>query len=328
MKDYLNIIDTLARHEGYTVNPELPDSKLPGILFDATLNNIIIDAQDGPRLIDKEWQINGDLELGHLVFRTLINLISPLSQFGKPAQNDVPMTRANFVRSVLQAVGLKLSENDYDRYLTREAIIQGYIRGWPTSIFTNWVPEGLLPMQNLYSQVTELAESINTLTNDLSVERHKTAILDSELNTERNKAAILEKTLADRDFSVQRLTTLLYEKRAHLPSFLLQARAELAEAQYELAEAQQELRSIKSSTMWRSLEPARKIAALMTNRQRQQVRKVAKLLWWIATPHKILERLRHRQTIRRRLTAEHTVSTGTKAADVNRPNAVAPTDQE
>ncbi len=120
-------------------------SKLPGSAFDLTPQNIIVLKTGGYATIDHEWALLEPIELGHLLFRSLITLLNTVTKFGRPRGGE-QLTRNGFVFQSMAAAGFHLDENDVERYLQRECDLRSAILGTDRSNYLEWEAGKSLPI--------------------------------------------------------------------------------------------------------------------------------------------------------------------------------------
>ena len=154
LEKYLGILGELAREQGVLIDLESPYSLLPGSFFDAVSNNLILHEDNSVSLIDNEWELTSSIELGHLVFRMLLQLIGSVSHFGSTPVEG--MTRGQFVSCVLESLQLPLLPADYDRYLDIEEQITAHVTGRPAKEAVRWWPD--LPLRALRPYAQLVAE--------------------------------------------------------------------------------------------------------------------------------------------------------------------------
>lgn len=189
IKRYLNVIETLCHKHDLKINFDSPYAELPGEYFDAVPQNIIIGKDGSVSLIDKEWQLACPIEVGHLLFRSLLLLLNSITRFGRPV-SQAAMTRYQFIDGVLAAAGLKVQEEDYIRYIKLEANIQECVTGRAAENFLDWAKDQPIPTLNISQAVTERDSQIASL---------------SQAVTERNQAvARVEEIYASRSWRVMR----------------------------------------------------------------------------------------------------------------------------
>ena len=119
-------------------------SKLPGSAFDLTPQNIIALKTGGYATIDHEWALLEPIELGHLLFRSLVLLLNTVTKFGRP-RGDEQLTRHGFIFQSTAAAGFHLDEIDVERYLHREGDLRSAILGTDRSNYLEWEAGKSLP---------------------------------------------------------------------------------------------------------------------------------------------------------------------------------------
>jgi GT2 family glycosyltransferase/2-polyprenyl-3-methyl-5-hydroxy-6-metoxy-1,4-benzoquinol methylase/glycosyltransferase involved in cell wall biosynthesis len=264
LQDYLGI---LAQVGAYTAEvPLLVQTKVPGRFFDVIPQNIVIASDGQPKLIDKEWQLEFPIEIGHLLFRSLLALIKSVSRFARPSP-QIDMSRRQFIDGVLAAAGLVLDETDYVRYNALEAGIQQTITGRPAALFMDWGMDKLLPMRTPSDMAAERAEEVIHLRwaigqRDATISERDVSLADSDLIIREQAATLLarETALAERDADIAALRQQAAELEEQL-HLLRQQAAELEEQLHPLRQrlGQQEatLLSIVSSGSWNITKPYR-----------------------------------------------------------------------
>jgi 2-polyprenyl-3-methyl-5-hydroxy-6-metoxy-1,4-benzoquinol methylase len=142
---YLAILATIAKDDGHTI---------PGQFIDCMPQNIIVDAQGNHTFIDKEWHQTSSVEIGHLVFRSLLFMCEAITRIGRPATGE-PMTAYQFIEKTFAVSGLKVKQNDFDRFVMLEANIQFAVSGIDANSFFNIQKTRLLPMFTLNQLIAE-----------------------------------------------------------------------------------------------------------------------------------------------------------------------------
>ena len=186
---FLSIVETFAKSAGIYVNMASPYTELPGEFFDAIPRNIII-REDGSFLfIDKEWQLTNPIEIGHLLFRSLLWMVDSITRFGRPA-SGTNMTRYQFIDNAFVAASLRLQEEDYARYVTIEAEIQQTVSGYAKENILNWWKNDQpLPVLSLSQAVAERDGQIAALNQILTERDVKIAGLNKALAEITNSKA-------------------------------------------------------------------------------------------------------------------------------------------
>lgn len=150
---YLAYLSTMLRSLGYQFDSPLRlDTKIPGAFIDAVPQNIIIDGSGCPNFIDMEWHSLEDICLGHLIFRSLLLLLSQTSSL-KATQENPALTRMDFFVSLYSLLGLPVTCDDLDRFNASEVNFQHAVTGLPTELLINWFPDYPLVTTHLSASI-------------------------------------------------------------------------------------------------------------------------------------------------------------------------------
>ncbi|WP_434698585.1 methyltransferase [Pseudomonas sp. D1-1] len=144
LKQYVTVLGLVSETAGNELNI------LPGTLIDAVPQNIIVNGDSSPQLIDKEWALNSPVRLEFLLFKTLTQLLSSVTRFAKGAESG-PVTRRGFVFKSCEAAGYPISDNDVKDFLLLEASVQNVINGREISEFLSWDGDQIITEDNLFS---------------------------------------------------------------------------------------------------------------------------------------------------------------------------------
>lgn len=126
LKNYLIHLETLLKAHGYgVVRLDRLTCNLPGTFVDAIPQNILIDSEGCPHLIDMEWRAKGEIELGFVLYRGLILLGS----FLKPLEEAPSISYKQFFTRLFAASGIPGDESDVMRYRMREVQFQFFVSG-------------------------------------------------------------------------------------------------------------------------------------------------------------------------------------------------------
>jgi lipopolysaccharide biosynthesis protein/2-polyprenyl-3-methyl-5-hydroxy-6-metoxy-1,4-benzoquinol methylase len=137
---YLGHLSTLLAKAGHGIDQNLHAGyKIPGEFIDAVPQNIIIDEFGAPNFIDMEWRSVDDVELGHLLFRSLLLLLNQTSNLQVTKQNPA-LTRKDFFISLYSLLGMPAAEEDLDRFNNSEVDFQKIVTGLPTESLIDWFP--------------------------------------------------------------------------------------------------------------------------------------------------------------------------------------------
>lgn len=161
INEYFTCIKEIAVNEGYVVEGSNIDYLLPGSFFDAIPQNIIIDDNGNPHLIDREWISISNIRSAHLVFRMLLGLIGSLTRFGFPIGGE-RLTRRKFIEEAMDSAGFRLTNADMAYFVHFEAEVQSQIMGRLHDEY-DWSPDVLLPMLNSASELIDRGRYITRL---------------------------------------------------------------------------------------------------------------------------------------------------------------------
>ncbi|KPB74945.1 glycosyltransferase [Pseudomonas cannabina] len=148
---YVESLEKLLAAEGHAIALDHVEARLPGHYIDAVAQNIILDSEGRPHLIDIEWEMVGGVELGHLLMRGLLLLIANAVPFHSTA---TMISRRDFIIQLLDSVGLTVTEDDLNRYAALEALFQERVTGREAASFLNWAPDATI--QKTGSQINEM----------------------------------------------------------------------------------------------------------------------------------------------------------------------------
>lgn len=136
-KRYIKILEECISQGGFPVKLNSSKDLIPGKYFDSLPQNIVITAEGTPVLFDTEWVLKGDLELGRLLLRAMLNLFPLVSRFGKNSTYD-ELTRRQFIDEVFSCIRINVGEADINRYLQLESEVQNQICGRPLEKPMDW----------------------------------------------------------------------------------------------------------------------------------------------------------------------------------------------
>jgi SAM-dependent methyltransferase/regulator of replication initiation timing len=105
-----------------------PLFQILGNLFDAGPHNLIVDDQNDSHFFDQEWRLGFPIELGFLVFRSLLYSLMALTTIAQPTLST-EKNILNLLKSMVQSLGLLLMDADVVRYLSIESNIQELASG-------------------------------------------------------------------------------------------------------------------------------------------------------------------------------------------------------
>jgi GT2 family glycosyltransferase/SAM-dependent methyltransferase/glycosyltransferase involved in cell wall biosynthesis len=168
LRKLLDVLALMAAEKGQACDLSTPSSRLPGDFFDYIPQNLITSDDLCFHVIDTEWTATEELELGYIVFRSLLALINSVTKFGRSAE-DSDSTYRGFVLRIMSGMGWSLSDEDINRWLTLELKAQAEVSGRMTDPkeLMSWLTNAALPMNNLNQAVTERDSQIASLSSQL-----------------------------------------------------------------------------------------------------------------------------------------------------------------
>lgn len=171
LRDYIAIVESLIKKlHGKAYDTVTLATRLPGLFFDAIPANIIIKNDGTAALIDREWSYREPVELGYLLFRTLHSAIAGCSVFAKNS-DGVHFTRKSFIFEGFKAAGFFLTEEDYERYIEKEVLMQQQVTGQQIRRIQG-LSDHPLPIHNMNQALIQRDEQIAHL-NNAAMERDK-----------------------------------------------------------------------------------------------------------------------------------------------------------
>jgi 2-polyprenyl-3-methyl-5-hydroxy-6-metoxy-1,4-benzoquinol methylase len=286
MRRYILILEKLLKEFNLTLKVTQPYAILPGEFFDAVPQNIIIRDNGCAALIDKEWVMNGGIEFGHLIFRSLLLLLDHAQKFALSSHSS-PLTRGTFVRQVLDSLGVNLTETDFTRYMILESAVRETVTGGLIVDATNWWPDEPLLIEGWAEQVCVLTAQIQRTEKALA-EAQEFAI------TRLAQIEVLEKALAEaQKFAITRLDQIGVTEKAlaEAQKFAITRLDQIKVTEKALAEAQQvaTTRPAQIEVIEKALIEAWQVAATRGAKiESIESMKIWRLLRWIGLVRKDL----------------------------------------
>ena len=178
---YINFLSLIAAQKGHGIAISHITDKLPGVFFDIVPQNIIVNDAGQPLVIDAEWSLNDDIELGWLLFRALMLLIESGVSFGTNSENKF-FLRGTFIKSSLRSAGYSGTDEDLYRYLRLEAAVQQYVTGFKSEGLSGlWLTQSLSTYSVINKALAERDERIRQLNRALVEREEKIAGLQSQI---------------------------------------------------------------------------------------------------------------------------------------------------
>ena len=235
---YLSMVETFTGTGSSRQPLASAHTKIPGEYFDQVPQNIIIRDDDSTIWIDKEWQMESSIEVGHLLFRSLLLLMSSVTRFGRHS-SGAGLTRRQFVDGVFAAVGMEPSEDVYERYVALEAEIQQKVSGRAIENFLDWRKDELLPVSSLTHAVIERDGRITGLHEALAERDVRLDGLNQSLAERDGRIASLNQSISERDGEIVGLNRVVTERDlrlAQLDHSVMENRVEIAGLNQAVAE--------------------------------------------------------------------------------------------
>lgn len=214
---YVEFLGTIARDEGARIDIDSPYSLVPGTFFDAVPQNLIVRDDGRVSLIDREWELHVPIELGHLLFRTLLQLIGAVTRFGTNSRGQI-MTRRQFVDGVLQAANLGLTTADFDRYLEIEEQITEQVIGCSAAGAVRWWPEHPLPTLGLSQAVAERDAELASARHAISIRDDQIIGFSQAAVALKKRIASLNRRLVEHEVRIESTERTLAERDQHIES--------------------------------------------------------------------------------------------------------------
>ncbi len=138
MQTYTNHLRSLLAAQGLQLPLVSLEERLPGKFIDAVPQNIVLQRDGTPHLIDLEWEATNGVEFGHLLMRGLLLLLASTVPLPKGSRQ---FTRREFVSALINATGSSVTAAQLDQYIKDESLFQEQVTGRSRDMFVNWLPE-------------------------------------------------------------------------------------------------------------------------------------------------------------------------------------------
>lgn len=229
-KQYLEYVVSFGN--GISVADISSKTRIPGEYFDYIPQNIIIACDGTWHVIDKEWVLNDELSVGWLLFRSLFQIFTAVTRFGRPDDGFIH-TPFEFVHAVFESTGIHATEEELELYARLELNIQSEVTG-----------------QNI--NVEKTIESWKTVPLNF-LNPHQTALeLVRETDNVNRTAAESKDPIEGLNRTVNTLNQIVRRKEERV-----------IELNRIVAEQQTVIDTMKSSRSWRITKPVRFLARLI-----------------------------------------------------------------
>ena len=216
---YVEILRVFLRSSDQNLELVSPYERLPGNFFDIVPQNIIVGMNGDVYLIDKEWRIKTHVELGYLLFRSLLLLMNFVTRFGS-SEDKSDMTRYEFVDGVLGGAGYELKEEDYDRYIRLEASIQEEVTGYRDEGRYFWGKELVIQAENIGSASKDCEERIASLSRAVTDYEGRIAGLNQAIADYEERIAGLKQAVTDYEEQITTLMQVVDDRDAQIASII------------------------------------------------------------------------------------------------------------
>jgi glycosyltransferase involved in cell wall biosynthesis/2-polyprenyl-3-methyl-5-hydroxy-6-metoxy-1,4-benzoquinol methylase len=192
IRRYISLLHLIANQRGNLLVTSKLTDKLPGDFFDMVPQNIIVNHNGQPVVIDAEWTLNSDIELGWLLFRALLLAIDSIKCFGMNSGGG-KVSRRTFIKSIFHSAGYLLSDEDFSRFVDLESAIQQEVSGCVSEGLLNSWTEQMLPT----SSAIESDRQVANVDQILAERDEQVANLSQTMSERDNQIAGLQSQIED-----------------------------------------------------------------------------------------------------------------------------------
>ncbi|NQS70987.1 MAG: class I SAM-dependent methyltransferase [Desulfobulbaceae bacterium] len=206
LKQYLDIIDSYLTEKGTFVCFDSITRLLPGVCFDIIPQNIICLSNGTYKIIDQEWSLKNDIPLGWILFRTLLQVVSNITKFGR-SSTIFPKTRLDFFIASIKSAGFSVTEKNLKEFAILESKIQTDIF-YPDnqlSLISSWNPGAKNSFFNLQNLLEELEKHISLAESKLSYKENELTLKNEEIKKIVHNNAILSAEFYSKRFKLKNI---------------------------------------------------------------------------------------------------------------------------
>lgn len=171
-----------------------------GSFVDFLPHNLIIRPDGEAVFIDKEWVYNGFIETAYLIFRAIFVPLGRITAVAKPS-DPKNLYVLELIKETFKALGLSISDEQLDRYLTLEGRFQSEATGRWVRLAREEIGEKKLPvlfdLPELKRELYERQEQLNMELKRVSELGGDLAELQRQATASRKEAQIQEEYLAE-----------------------------------------------------------------------------------------------------------------------------------
>lgn len=128
LRRYLVCLNQILKREGHPQSISDSNDALPGLYLDAVPQNIIITTTNEAYFIDREWQTRQTINLGYLLFRSLLVPADMERKFARPAEAQHAYL-ADYILDSINAAGVGFTCQDLEHCIAREKKFQKIVAG-------------------------------------------------------------------------------------------------------------------------------------------------------------------------------------------------------
>jgi glycosyltransferase involved in cell wall biosynthesis/2-polyprenyl-3-methyl-5-hydroxy-6-metoxy-1,4-benzoquinol methylase len=227
LNSYISVIKYILNITDFSLDSL--DVRLPSKYFDLTPQNIIFSEDGKPVFIDTEWLLNDGIELGHLLFRGLLWMMSGITRYGKNSQNK-RYSCIEFIQLAISAVGFVLTKEQIMRFIDIESSVQEKITGGSMQELFEWRMQQELVSDNINQAVDEYVGQIETFNQtiigqdaQLEAYRLQAVQFDDLLRTATIEHDKVNQQVVSMSGQIAELNQTIVERDEQLESYRLQA---------------------------------------------------------------------------------------------------------
>ena len=268
LKHYILVLKYFLKQKDVELSLDSLESKLPGKYFDITPQNIIIE-NETPMMIDAEWVLAEEVELGHLLFRSLLWMLGSITRFGQNIDN-ITYTHIEFVRSAFKAISFDLTDEKLTSFLEVESRVQKQITGSdPVDFLQSWQHQRIRKhdlSQFLHNNINEKETHIQNI--NQSIVEKNTHIDNLVQNDTLKNAHItnLEQDILAKDNHITNLEQDILAKDNHIANMvqnIADINDQLLSSNHSNAEKDDLINALVGSKSWTLTKPLRNSFLIM-----------------------------------------------------------------
>lgn len=197
LRKYLDIVANITGVQWQIGETSEITTEFPGSAFDCILQNIIIDNDGVACFIDREWESNEPVQIGFLVFRSLVTLFQHVTKFGQPT-DEFEKTYAGLIHAIMSGLGWLFHKEVITTYTNLEVAIQAEVSGCVINPhdMTDWLKG---PIGDLVQVITECDGRFTALNQAITERDRQIADLHQVIAKCDGRFANLSQAITERD---------------------------------------------------------------------------------------------------------------------------------